>query len=90
MSRSITGYLDMSSEAARFENELYTEPGRLYYAPSIGFGTQSMIESLHEYSPETLNTWLIDRAAKRSLAITGCTLSVENFKLNINYKLAGD
>lgn len=86
---SITGYLTMSPEVARFENHLATQAGSLYYAPDVGFDRRFFFTSEIAFSAGSFNLWVMNQAAMKGIMILDSKVSVANHKLTIDYTLAG-
>lgn len=87
---SFTGFFDMRRENARFENNLFTELGSLYYHPSSGFNYDQIANQNVNISPNTMNTWIIQQASSHSIIVLSSSVRVEDYSLKLNYQIAGE
>lgn len=85
---SITGYLSMSRDVARFENHLMTNAGSLYYASHLGFELDYWMNPDIKFDPQSLNIWIINQAMLREIVIINSSISIIDNKLNLSYTLA--
>ncbi|MFV0448058.1 MAG: hypothetical protein ACK5MF_06305 [Vibrio sp.] len=86
---SLTGFLGKARNVARFENELQTQQGSLYYALDVGFDYQYWDIPGAEFSVDAFNTWIIDESIKRSIFILKSSIDVSDFTLKLSYSIAG-
>lgn len=86
---SITGYLNMCRDIARFENNLAIQSESLYYAPTIGFDRRFFLSSDIQFSAESFNLWIMQQASMKGILIIDSRVSVQNYTLTTKYTIAG-
>ncbi len=86
---SITGYLNMCRDVARFENNLEIQYGTLYYAPTVGFDRRFFLSSEIQFSAASFNLWVMNQASLQGILIIDSRVSVEDYALKVKYTIAG-
>ena len=87
---SLTGYLSKSVDVARFENQLKTQVGTLYYAADIGFDVGYFLNSNIRFNATSFNDWVTSQAMNKGIVIIASSVNVEGFTLKLDYTLANE
>ncbi|EPW7384772.1 TPA: hypothetical protein ACMD15_003431 [Vibrio cholerae] len=89
MKQSFTGFFDIERDNARFENNLYTRKGELYYSIESGFEWDQVSVQNTDLSPQSFSAWIISQAASRGIVVVKSQSTISNNKLTLNYQIAG-
>ncbi len=85
---SFTGFFNSERENVRFENNLNTNKGSLYYSQQSGFVWSDVSGDGFDISPGSLNSWITLQASSRGIVILDSAISQDGFRLKINYQIA--
>lgn len=87
---SLTGYLNRSYEAGKFENLIYVQKSSLYYFPDFGIDREIFFDTTFEIQPESFSSYLRQMAMKNGIVTTSLKVVQKDFTSVLQYTLASN